>query len=285
MDETPVLPPEEYIEQAYFFRAFRERIADGQPAQLILRHIADELLSTTRLPHAVRFMLDELRQTGQLNQAASRIPHYFTPLQAHILSKAEDDNTRLTIEQGLLILEREAEFRSDEPTAPGLFIYHLESMSRNRLGYTTGLKSMEGDGFYGPRWKKYIRLVRAQLGVRDFAELIFARSEYYVQRRRAYEPEYRAPFDVLFSEKEGRIAAANRGKDPMFLFATLQRQLGYPEVPRPPKRDDKEDRYEELEQRLRNLESRVGLLDAEMGGKFDLSKFYVKEDESSTGNA
>ena len=29
----PVLDREEYIEQAYFFQAFRERLADGQPAQ------------------------------------------------------------------------------------------------------------------------------------------------------------------------------------------------------------------------------------------------------------
>ena len=33
----------------------------------------------------------------------------------------------------------------------------------------------------------------------------------------------------LFAEKEGKIAKANRGRDPL-LFAALQRQLGYPEV-------------------------------------------------------
>ena len=36
----------------------------------------------------------------------------------------------------------------------------------------------------------------------------------------------------LFGEKEGKIAKASRGRDPLFLFAALQRQLGYPEVPR-----------------------------------------------------
>ena len=38
---------------------------------------------------------------------------------------------------------------------------------------------------------------------------------------------------TLFGEKEGKIARANRGRDPLYLFSALQRQLGYPEVPRP----------------------------------------------------
>ena len=33
----PVLEREEYIEQAYFFHAFRERLVDGLPSQEILR--------------------------------------------------------------------------------------------------------------------------------------------------------------------------------------------------------------------------------------------------------
>ena len=48
----PVLDREEYIEQAYFFRAFRERLLDGQPSQEILARVGEELLSTTRLPMA-----------------------------------------------------------------------------------------------------------------------------------------------------------------------------------------------------------------------------------------
>ena len=36
---------------------------------------------------------------------------------------------------------------------------------------------------------------------------------------------------VLFGEKEGKIARANRGRDPLFLFAASQRQLAYPKVP------------------------------------------------------
>ena len=46
----PVLEREEYIEQAYFFHAFRERLVDGLPAQEILARVSEELLSTTKLP-------------------------------------------------------------------------------------------------------------------------------------------------------------------------------------------------------------------------------------------
>ena len=52
----PVLDREEYIEQAYFFQAFRERLLDGMPSQDILARIGEELLSTTRLPLAVSFL-------------------------------------------------------------------------------------------------------------------------------------------------------------------------------------------------------------------------------------
>ncbi len=37
----------------------------------------------------------------------------------------------------------------------------------------------------------------------------------------------------LFGDKEGRIALANRHKDPLLLFAALERHLNYPTVPRP----------------------------------------------------
>ena len=53
----PVLDREEYIEQAYFFQAFRERLLDGLPSQDILARVGEELLSTTRLPLAISFLL------------------------------------------------------------------------------------------------------------------------------------------------------------------------------------------------------------------------------------
>ena len=44
------------------------------------------------------------------------------------------------------------------------------------------------------------------------------------------KPEWEPPHEPLFGEKEGKIAKASRGRDPLYLFAALQRQLGYPEV-------------------------------------------------------
>lgn len=275
---TPVHSDEEYIEQAYFFRAFRERVIDGQTSQEALAHLANELLSTTKLPMAVQFLLDELRHSGLLGEATAKLPHYFTPFQALVVSQSEDESSRLTIHQGLLILEREAGYRAEAPTRAGLMIYQLETISRNRLGYSRGLKCMEKDGIFDEDWRAYIRLVRDQLGVTEFSDLVFARSAYYVLQRRQSDPDYEPGFPVLFGEKEGRIAAANRRKDPMFLFSTLQRQLGYPRVPRPPKADDDKDVVGDLQRKLANLQARLELLEAEQKGGIDLSQYYVKKD-------
>ena len=62
--------------------------------------------------------------------------------------------------------------------------------------------------------------------------------------QRRQNPDYQLPVPALFGEKEGKIAKANRGRDPLYLFAALQRQLGYPEVPRPRPRPDRAARPE-----------------------------------------
>ena len=56
-----LLDREEYVEQAYFFRAYRERLADGVPSQEILAQLREELLSNTRLPVALEVVEGELR--------------------------------------------------------------------------------------------------------------------------------------------------------------------------------------------------------------------------------
>ncbi|MGL4465585.1 MAG: hypothetical protein ACRC1K_25835, partial [Planctomycetia bacterium] len=78
---------------------------------------------------------------------------------------------------------------------------------------------------------------------------------------------------------EGKIAAANVGKDPMYLFATLQRQLGYPEVPRLPKSDAGQHLLFDLERRVRMLEGRLEIAELELRGTLDVTKFYVKPDD------
>ncbi len=73
----PVLEREEYIEQAYFFHAFRDRLMDGLPAQEILSRIGEELLSTTKLPMAVSFLHSEMKVSGLMAPAikAGRLRH------------------------------------------------------------------------------------------------------------------------------------------------------------------------------------------------------------------
>jgi hypothetical protein len=277
----PVLEREEYIEQAYFFHAFRDRLMDGLPAQEILSRIGEELLSTTKLPLAVSFLCAEMKGSGLMAPAMSRIGHYFTAFQAHVVSQAEIAMSRFSMEQGLLILEREAKYKSENLSLAGLFIFQFESLSRNRLGYNRGLAAMAGDPFYSDTWRDYIHTLQARLGDVDFADLIFVRSEYFVQERRKTNPDFEPKYPTLFGEKEGKIARANRGRDPMYLFSALQRQLGYPEVPRIRRPDELEARVLLLEQKLAQLENRIKLAETEINQDVDLSQVLVKPEDTA----
>jgi hypothetical protein len=279
----PVLDREEYIEQAYFFRAFRERVVDGMPAQEVLARIGEELLSTTRLPLAVGFLATEIRTLGLMGPAMMRLAHYFAPFQAYVVSRAEEEVGRFAIEQALLILEREAKYRADGPTAAGLFVYQFEALSRNRLGYGRGLEAMAGDPFYDEDWRDYILRLQSKLGDVDFADLIYVRSAFFVNERRRLDPDYEPKFPTIFGEREGKIARANRGRDPVYLFSALQRQLNYPEVPRPKRPDEAEARIALLEQRVTTLENRIKALEsgANPEADIDISKVLVKPEDTA----
>src|SRR5262245_28807579 len=108
----PILDREEYIEQAYFFRVLRERLAEGLATQTILDGIHQEILSTTRLPLAIQFLATELKHAGLLSSGFARLPHYFTPFQAFVAHGSEDETKRFSTELALLVLEREAQFRA-----------------------------------------------------------------------------------------------------------------------------------------------------------------------------
>ena len=116
-------------------------------------------------------------------------------------------------------------------------------------------------------------LVRRQAGTIEFADLVYYRSEWYVQEQRRRDPGYGPPVAPLFGEKEGKIAGASRGRDPLFLFAALQRQLGYPEVPRPRPRDDVGAQLEALKVKIAQLTQRLLLVESEVRGQVDLSRF------------
>ena len=273
---APILDREEYIEQAYFFRTMRERVAEALPTQQILSHLHEEILSTTRLPMAIQFLATEIKHTGLLSSGFARLTHYFTEFQAFVIEQTEAEQRRFSLEIALTILEREAQYRAGTPNRPGLFVYQFEALSRNRLGYDRGLTAMQADPLYDQDWRDYLDLVRRQVGLYDFADLVYLRSEFYVTDQRRRDPDYEPPVVPLFGQKEGKIARASRGRDPLYLFAALQRQLGYPEVPRPKARDDTEVQILTLKAKLKELEARLKLVEAEQRGKVDLSEFMAK---------
>jgi hypothetical protein len=273
---SATLDREEYIEQAYFFHVFRERLAENVPAQEVLERIHEEILSTTRLPYAIQFLATEIKHTGLMSSGFARLQHYFTPFQAYIISQTEAEGKRFSMDVGLLILEREATYRAAQVTPQGLFAYQFETLSRNRLGYDVGMEAMICDPFYDEPWRGYLQMVRQQVGIVDFADLVYVRSELYVKDQRREQSAYEPPLPALFGEKEGKIAKANRGRDPLYLFAALQRQLGYPEVPRYQPRDDLSAKLEALKVKVRELEIRLKLIDSELKGQVDLTQFLSK---------
>ena len=278
----PNLDRDEYIEQAYFFAAFRERMLDGHPAQEILSRIGEELLSTTNLPRAVSYMQAECKLTGHIAPAMRAMPHYFSPFQTFVVEKAEAEIGRFDFDLGLLILEREARYRAEGATPAGMFVYQFEAIARNRLGYRDGLKAMAGDDLFDENLKEYVNTLLARLGDVDFADLIFIRSQFFLNERRKKNPEAVPKFPILFGEKEGKIARAHRGRDPAFLFSALQRQLGYPEVPRPKRFTESEAKLNVLEERVVQLENRLKVLENEISGnELDLNQVLVKPGETA----
>ena len=139
--------------------------------------------------------------------AMTRIGHYFTAFQTHVVSQAEIAMSRFSMEQALLILEREAKYKSQNPTLAGLFIFQFESLSRNRLGYTRGLAAMAEDPFYPEEWQDYILTLRTRLGDVDFADLIFVRSLYFVRNARRRTPSS--------SPSTRRSSARRRARSPV----------------------------------------------------------------------
>jgi hypothetical protein len=302
-DEPPAsqlapLGREEYVEQSHFFRALAERLEVNVPAQEVLASVREEVLATTKLPLAIDFLLGELRHEGVLGPALARLPHYFTPFQAFVVRESENERLRFDLRVGLEILRREAQYRSEEPTRQGIFLYQFESLCRHRLGYDRGLEAVAGDPAFDQTWREWILKLRRQIGMVDLADVIYVHSEYYWQRAEksgpgtqrladeAASPERVAPSSpkdavVLFGEREGRIALANRKKDPLFLFSSLHRQLGYPEVPRKKPQDQEKALLPQLARRLEQMETRLKILEEEQRGGLDITKFY--EPPSGTG--
>ena len=268
------LAREEYIEQAYLFSALSDRLKTNEPVQVLLSHIKEELLATTNLPMAVDYLLAELNHSGSMAEAMRRMPHYFTPFQTYLIAQSEDDRGRIDIYSVLAILQHEAGFRAGDSSPVSLFFYQLEVLCRNRLSYDKGLEAMAADPFYDNHWRDWMMDARRKIGFVDIADLVYVHSQHYADS----SEQDQQPEAILFGEKEGRIALANRRKDPLFLFSALQRQLNYPKVPKPERADPNREIIPRLVKTVEQLKARVKLLEDEQRDTgIDLSQFYGKD--------
>lgn len=134
---------------------------------------------------------------------------------------------------------------------------------------------------YDDTWREWFAVLRRELGTSEFSDLLYFRSEQFVaDRRRAnQDPDFSVPYPTLFGLREGRIAKAHRKKDPLYMFAALQRQLGYPAVPRMKPKSDQPMIHPVLEQRLQRIEQSLKIVQAELKGGLDLSQFFVKPED------
>jgi hypothetical protein len=269
------LDREEYVEQAYFFQTLRERMQQSMSTQELLDAVRQEVLATTMLPFALDFMAGELRLTGGFATAMARLPHYFTPFQTYVVGEAEKAEGKFDFRIALEVLQREVEYRAGGASPQGVFLYQFETICRNRMGYDRGLEAMAGDEIYDQPWREWILAVRRQVGMVDFADMIYVRSELYRKTRKKAEKP------ILFGEKEGRIALANRRKDPLYLFSALQRHLGYPSVPRPKQEDAQRYALPALQRQVDRMETRLKLLEEELRGGINLARFYAGKQEKS----
>ncbi|MEM9827337.1 MAG: hypothetical protein AAF958_12140 [Planctomycetota bacterium] len=272
-----ILDAAEYVEQGYLFQLLRQRHEEQLPMQELLEQVRYELLTTTKLPLAVDFLSTELKHSGQMAPAMYRLAHYFTPFQSFLVAQAEREAGRFTMGAALQILEGEAKYRGAGADRQGMFFFHFEAICRNRLSYDKGLTAVASDPLYDTDWAKWILKFRAEIGLIDLSDLLFFASEEFREQLVAAgrSTEGKGPF--LFGRKEGRIAFGNRRKDPLYLFAAMQRHLGYPEVPRPKPLDQSEDLIPQMARRIQRLESRLRLLEDERRGGIDITNFYEKE--------
>jgi hypothetical protein len=67
----------------------------------------------------------------------------------------------------------------------------------------------------------------------------------------------------------------------MYLFAALQRQLGYPEVPRTRRPDELDARVLLLEQRIAQLENRLKMAESDIHQDADLTQVLVKPEDTA----
>ena len=276
---SKILAEEEYVEQAYLFRTLKERSSSSEPVQDLMAYVKEEILTTTKLPMAIDYLLSELNHVGTMSSAMERMAHYFAPMQTYLVAAAESDKGSFGMRLALDILAREAKFRSESAPAEAMFFFQFETICRNRLDYDTGLHAIAHDPIYNEDWQSWILKIRSQIGLVALADLVYVHSELYLKQQASTGHEVEKPDPLLFNEKVGRIALANRTKQPLYFFSALQRQMKYPEVVKPERKSLEQDAIPKLVTAVGRLEARIKLLEDEQRNQgIDLSQFYQKQD-------
>ncbi|MBL8888861.1 MAG: hypothetical protein JNL67_02710 [Planctomycetaceae bacterium] len=276
------LPSEEYVEQAHLFESLAKQVLLElelqQPLQALLQWLKQEVLATTKLPLAIDYMIAELKHVGTIGTAFTKLPHYFSTFQSYLINEAESERGRFDIWQAFRILHQDAKLRAAGTSPNAMFFFQFETLCRNRLSYDHGIEAMSRDFFYDPTWSAWILTVRHKIGLVDLTDLVYVHSQNYVDNEsRRLDAEIETPTPLLFSDKEGRIALANRHKEPLFFFSSLQRHLGIPASPQAPKPSESARVLPKVVRDLERLEVRIRLLEEEQKQKgIDLSQFYEK---------
>jgi hypothetical protein len=279
---SDLLPTDEYIEQAHLFASLAKQVSVEpelqQPLQILLQWLKQEVLATAKLPLAIDYMIAELKHVGTIGTAFAKLPHYFAAFQTYLITEAESESGRFDIWQAFRILEQDALLRAKGTSPNAMFFFQFETLCRNRLSYDHGIGAMSRDRFYDPVWAEWILTVRHKIGIVDLTDLVYVHSRHYVENEsRRLGSDVEEPKPLLFSEKEGRVALANRQKEPLFFFSSLQRHLGIPASPQPPKPTESSRLLPKVVRDLERLEVRIRLLEDEQRQKgIDLSQFYEK---------
>ena len=126
--------------------------------------------------------------------------------------------SRFSMEQALLILEREAKYKSENPARrPVHFPVRVSVAKPAGLHPGTGA-AMSADPLYTEDWRDYILMLQTRLGDVDFAKPHPSYYAHFVKERRKTNPEFEPKYPTLFGEREGKIARANRGRDPVICW-------------------------------------------------------------------
>ena len=201
--------------------------------------------------------------------AMARLSHYFHSFQTFLVQNAEQDTGRFDMRMAALILEHDAKLRAADAPPVTQFLFQFECLCRNHLSYDRGLAAMSRDPVYSEAWGKWILQIRHHLGMVDLADLIYVHSQHYANDVRRKGSELEQDHAILFGEPEGRIALANRGKEPLMMFSAFQRQLGYPPAPKRERSTSDREVMEKLQRIVGRLEVRIKLLEEETTGKGD----------------